>query len=80
MTTPTPSITTSITTSLKIAGMSCGSCARHVDQALRTIVGVSSVTVDRTSQLALVLHNDQTTSEALIAATIDAGYDAVLQL
>jgi len=66
------------TTTLTITGMSCGSCVHHVDQALRAVAGVSSVTVDRTAQLARVLHNDQTTSEALIAATVEAGYDAVL--
>ncbi len=74
MTTPT----TAFITTLQITGMRCGSCAHHVDQALRAVAGVSSVTVDRATQLARVHHHDQTTSAALIAATVEAGYDAVV--
>jgi len=69
---------TTHTTTLKITGMSCGSCVRHIDQALRAVAGVSSVTVDRTALRAHVLHQDPATSKELVAAVIAAGYDAAV--
>jgi copper chaperone CopZ len=65
-------------TTLAITGMSCGSCAHHIDQALRAVPGVTQVTVDRAAQRAVVLHDPSTVPDALITATAEAGYDATV--
>ena len=65
-------------TTLQITGMTCGSCVRHVDNALRHVPGVSAVRVDQRAHTAQVTHATDATIEALIAATVEAGYDASL--
>lgn len=65
-------------TILAITGMSCGSCAHHIDQALQAVPGVIQVTVDRATQQAVVLHDASTLPDALITATVEAGYDATV--
>ena len=42
------------TTILQITGMTCGSCVRHVDNALRHVPSVSVVRVDLRRMCALV--------------------------
>ena len=37
------------TIDLEVQGMSCGSCVKHVTQALQALTGVSGVAVDLTS-------------------------------
>ena len=66
------------TTILQITGMSCGSCVGHVDTTLRLVPGVSAVRVDQRARTAHITHEAETTSEELIAATVDAGYHASL--
>lgn len=66
------------TTTLQITGMTCGSCSRHVDNALRRVPGVSAVRVDQRDHTAQVTHAAETTVAALIAAAVEAGYDAAL--
>ena len=65
------------TTVLAIAGMTCGTCERHVLRALDGLTGVIHVAVD--------LQNARTTVEhlpalvdamSLVAAVRDAGYEA----
>ena len=65
------------TTTLSIAGMSCGACARHVSRALEGMTGVVRVTVDLSSDRATVEHlPDRVDAASLVAAIRDAGYDA----
>lgn len=68
-------MTTRLTT-LAITGMSCGSCAHHIDQALRAIPGVSHVSIDRRAQRAQVAHEATVAPDVLIEAAVDAGYGA----
>ena len=65
-----------IHTTLNIAGMSCGSCVRHVSAALSAVPGVSSVSVQLRAGTAQVQHSDATALPALIAALAGAGYPA----
>lgn len=65
-------------TTLAVTGMTCGSCAHHIDEALRAVPGVTQVTIDRASQRAEVLHDTSTVPDALITATVEAGYDATV--
>lgn len=64
-------------TNLTVEGMSCNSCVRHVDQALRKLQGVSDVEVNLEEGKALVTHEGvavQTMQQALE----DAGYESSL--
>jgi copper chaperone CopZ len=66
-----------MTTVLQITGMSCGSCVRHVDKALRGLPGVSAVEVQLGEKTARVTHApEQAAVSALIAAVVAAGYGA----
>lgn len=64
------------TIELNVEGMSCGSCVKHVTEALNTVEGVTKVDVDL--QAARVRVSGQSDSQALIASLADAGYPAQL--
>ncbi len=64
-------------TTLAITGMTCNGCVKHVDQALRTIPGVTAVEVHLAENRAKVVHDpEQSPVSALIAAVETAGYSA----
>jgi copper chaperone CopZ len=63
-------------TILRVVGMSCGSCARHVGDALRKLPGVEQVEVKLDEGSARVQHDQGTAREQLIAAVTSAGYEA----
>lgn len=64
------------TIELNVEGMSCGSCVKHVTEALNTVEGVTKVDVDL--QAARVRVSGQSDSQVLIASLTDAGYPAQL--
>ncbi|MGS0738135.1 heavy-metal-associated domain-containing protein [Pseudomonas sp. GG8] len=64
------------TVELQVQGMSCGSCVKHVTEALRPLEGVSDVAVDLQSGRVKV--SGDSDSHALLAALQDAGYPAHL--
>jgi copper chaperone CopZ len=65
------------TTTLSIAGMSCGACVRHVTRALDGMTGVVHAQVDLRTNEAIVEHIPaRVDAAALIAAVRDAGYEA----
>lgn len=65
------------TTELNIQGMTCGSCVRHVEAALRGIDGVARAEVDLRGARALVTHDPRRAgAEQLAAAVLSAGYSA----
>ena len=57
---------------LKVGGMSCGGCAKHVEKALRSVEGVSAVSVDVPKGTASV--EGSASQEALAASLEEAGY------
>ena len=59
---------------LKVGGMSCGACVRHVNEALQPLEGVENVDVDLASGIVRV--HGSTDSASLIAALDEAGYPA----
>jgi copper chaperone len=61
-----------VITTLRITGMSCNSCVRHVGAALRGVPGVTGVDV-RLPDRAEITH-DGTTLDLLVAAIESAGY------
>jgi copper chaperone len=63
---------------LKVQGMSCGSCVKHVSAALTPISGVERVEVDLAAGRVRVTGEPQ--SASLLAALDAAGYPAQLVL
>jgi copper ion binding protein len=62
-------------TTLKIEGMSCDHCVKHVTQALEGISGVSSAKVSLKNKNAEVEHAGTVSPDAMKAAVIEAGYE-----
>jgi copper chaperone len=63
------------TTRLRVDGMSCRSCIRHVREAL-SIDGVESVDVRLDEGAVVIGHSAEVLPQRLIRALGDAGYDA----
>lgn len=59
---------------LKVSGMSCGACVRHVSEALQGLAGVESVGVDLATGIVQV--EGSADNASLIATLDDAGYPA----
>lgn len=65
---------------LSIVGMTCASCAAHVEKALKDVEGVLSVSVNLTTERATVEYIRGITSFAdLVAAVKGAGYDVAFE-
>ena len=62
---------------LKIEGMVCGNCVKHVDKALREVKGVEQVEVSLEDKSAKVQMNHAVSDDVLKAAIEDAGYQVV---
>ena len=62
-------------TQLKIKGMVCDACVRHVEKSLSAVAGVKSVQVDRSAGEARVEHTGVVSGQ-LLAAVAAAGYEA----
>jgi len=56
----------------RITGMTCASCAAHVESALQQVLGVDTATVNLATELATV--HGAASDEALASAVADAGY------
>ena len=64
-------------TRLRVKGMSCSSCVRHVRDALRNVPGVEEVDVSLPSGEVLVRHDGDTPPlEQMLQALASAGYPA----
>lgn len=66
------------TIDLEVQGMSCGSCVKHVTQALQALTGVSGVEVDLASGHVRVSGDFPQGSSPAISALSTAGYPAQL--
>jgi copper chaperone CopZ len=65
-----------VITTLRITGMTCNGCVKHVDQALREVPGVTAVEVSLPDATAKVVHEESAQISALLAAVESAGYEA----
>jgi copper chaperone len=63
-------------TLLEVTGMTCPSCVRRVDRALRQVPGVSSVDVRLQDGEALIEHDGTASLASLVSAIDEAGYEA----
>lgn len=66
-----------MTKELKIKGMSCGHCVKHVTDALLEVEGVSELQVNLEKANATMQVTDQVSNEALMEAVTEAGYEVV---
>ena len=76
--TPTFPPTASSPTDLRVTGMTCSNCVRHVTEALQSVAGVASVTVRLEEGRAAVRWQPgaQPAVESLVVAVKQAGYEA----
>ena len=65
------------TATLKIGGMTCANCQKHVGEALKAVPGVASANVDLAFHRASVTYDPQKTKvDDLVEAVKKSGYDA----
>jgi len=62
-----------VVTNLRIEGMTCNGCVKHVDKALREVRGVTAVEVSLPDR-AKIVHDEGLDLAALAAAVAAAGY------
>lgn len=58
-----------------VRGMTCGGCAKHVEKALRTVAGVTAVTMDVAKGTATV--EGAASFDTMAATVADAGYEMI---
>lgn len=63
-------------TTLRVQGMTCGRCVRHVEDALTAIAGVHEVDVDLAKHQATIWHDTGLASDTFERAVTEAGYPA----
>ncbi|MEJ5171809.1 MAG: heavy metal-associated domain-containing protein [Fimbriimonadales bacterium] len=68
------------TTYLHVEGMTCMMCVKHVENALKAVPGVEGAKVSLSEKRAAVLHSEEATVDALIAAVQNAGYQATVEV
>jgi copper chaperone CopZ len=59
----------------RVQGMTCGGCAKHVEKALRSVLGVTGVVMDVAMGTARV--DGTATFEAMALSVAAAGYEMV---
>lgn len=65
------------TATLKIGGMTCANCQKHVGEALRKVPGVASANVDLAFHRASVTYDPtKATLARMVDAVKEAGYEA----
>ncbi|WP_116115801.1 heavy-metal-associated domain-containing protein [Austwickia chelonae] len=69
-----------ITTTLKVNGLTCGNCVKHLTEELQEIPGVTAVDIDLVTEgtsTAVVTSDAPLTGDAIAHAVDEAGYDLV---
>lgn len=62
---------------LKVQGMTCASCQKHVGEALRGVPGVAGANVDLAFHRATVTYDPEKAGvDEMVRAVREAGYDA----
>ncbi|KAH6608956.1 atpase [Trichoderma cornu-damae] len=65
------------TTTLRVGGMTCGSCTAAVERGFKGVRGVGSVSVSLVMERAVVMHDPQVVSAGQVCEIIeDSGFDA----
>ncbi|QWD59787.1 heavy-metal-associated domain-containing protein [Polynucleobacter sp. MWH-UH35A] len=63
---------------LKVTGMSCGSCVKHVEKSLSAVAGVQKVVVDLSAGTASVSGDFPSGASSLLAALEADGYPSTI--
>lgn len=63
---------------LKVGHMTCGSCARHVEEVIQTIAGVSDVQIDLVAGTAVVEGKFPQGVVLILAALEEDGYPSMV--
>lgn len=64
-------------TIIEVDGMTCSSCVRHVEAALRELEGISGIKVDLQHGKVVAEHDDASPPlDAMIAALGNTGYES----
>jgi len=64
-------------TTVTVEGMTCGHCVAAVENEIRTLPGVTDVTVDLASGAVAITSEGELASAAVAAAVDEAGYRVV---
>ncbi|MEK7425595.1 MAG: heavy-metal-associated domain-containing protein [Actinomycetota bacterium] len=64
------------TIQFSVPGMTCGHCESAVKGEIGKLAGISGVDVDLSTK-AVVVHGTQLDLDAIFAAVVEAGFDAV---
>ncbi|WP_329483539.1 heavy-metal-associated domain-containing protein [Kribbella sp. NBC_01484] len=64
-----------MTTTVRVAGMSCGHCVRFVADELEAVPGVESVAVDLATSMVTVVSDRELEPAAIRTAIEAAGYE-----
>lgn len=62
--------------SFKVLGMTCATCAKNVERALKKVEGVHFAAVNLATETAFVVAEEGVTFEAIKGAVVKVGYDA----
>ena len=63
-----------MTQTLHIGGMTCGSCVKHVNEALLSIPGISQSSVDLASHTATITTDNEVSRDVLFERLEKSGY------
>ena len=66
-----------VTTSIKVAGMTCQHCVTSVTEEVSALHGVQSVNIDLASGNVIIESEQDLSDSALQAAVQEAGYEVV---
>ena len=64
---------------LKVEGMMCMHCVKHVADALQAVEGVEKADVDLKKKRAVVTLSAPVSDEVLLSAVREAGYEAIVK-
>jgi len=64
-------------TVIMIEGMSCGHCTGRVEKALQSVAGVTEVSVSLEDKKAVVISEENVSTDVLKNTVVEAGYDVV---
>jgi len=65
---------------IRVEGMTCASCVRHVEKAIRAVPGVTSAEVNLATERAEVTFAGPADLDRLVSAVREAGYDAATDI
>ncbi len=60
-----------------IEGMSCGHCVAHVENALKSVDGVSNIEVSLENKCAVIETTANVKDSDIVSAVLEKGYEAV---